>query len=74
MVLGEFDEGRVFDSSGTDENHAVGGVVRLDVVREVVAGDGEDVFLGSEDRSSKGLSCWWYNLGAGNAENDETWG
>lgn len=39
MVLGEIDEGSVFDSSGTDKNHTVGGVVGLDVVGKVVSRD-----------------------------------
>jgi hypothetical protein len=56
VVLGEFDEGSVFDSSSSDEDHSVSGVVRLDVVGKVVTGDGEDVFLGTEDSSSEGLS------------------
>jgi len=56
MVLGEVDEGSVFDSSGTDEYHAVGGVVGFDVVGKVVARDGKNVLLGSENSSSKRLS------------------
>jgi hypothetical protein len=55
--LGELDEGGVLDTSGSDENHAVGGVVLLDVGGEVVAGDGKDVLLGAEDGAAEGLTC-----------------
>lgn len=44
-------------TTGTDENHAVGSVVLVDVVLEVGLADGEDVLAGSEDGSAEGLAC-----------------
>ena len=55
VLLGELDELVVGDAAGTDENHTVGSVVGLDVVGQVVAGDGLDVLLGSEDGAAEGL-------------------
>ena len=56
VLLSELDELRVVDTTGTDENHAVSSVVGLDVRREVIAFDGEDVLLGTEDGATKGLA------------------
>jgi hypothetical protein len=56
VLLGELDELLVGDATGTDQNHAVGGVVGLDVVGQVVAGNGLDVLLGAEDRAAEGLA------------------
>lgn len=55
MLLGEFDEGVVGDSTSADENHAVCFVVGVDVVFKVGALDGEDVFLWPEDGAAEGL-------------------
>lgn len=55
VLLGELDELLVGNSTGTNENHAVGSVVGLDVVGQVVAGDGLDVLLGSEDGAAERL-------------------
>lgn len=56
VLLGELDELCVLDAAGSDENHAVGGVVGLDVRGEVVPLDGEDVRLGTEDGATEGLA------------------
>ena len=56
VLLGETDELLVGDATGTDQDHAIGGVVGLDVVGEVVAGDGLDVLLGAKDRAAQGLA------------------
>ena len=55
VLLGEANELLVGDATGTDENHAVSGVVGLDVLGQVVPGDGLDVLLGAEDGAAKGL-------------------
>ena len=56
VLLGEADELLVGDATGTDKDHAVSGVVGLDVVGQVVPGDGLDVLLGAEDGATKGLA------------------
>jgi hypothetical protein len=45
----------VGNTTGANEDHAVGGVVGLDVVGEVITADGLDVLLGAEDGATKGL-------------------
>ena len=57
MLLGELDELIVLDTTGADEDHAVGGVVRLDVRREIVLFDGKDVVFRAEDGPAKRLPC-----------------
>jgi hypothetical protein len=56
VLLGEVDQLLVGDATGTDKNHAVGGVVGLDVIFEIGALDSLDVLLGSEDGASEGLA------------------
>lgn len=55
VLLGESDELLVGNATGTDQDHAVSSVVGLDVVGQVVPGDGLDVLLGAEDGAAKGL-------------------
>ena len=55
VLLGQLDELLVRDTTGTDEDHAVGGVVGLDVVGQVIAVDGLDVLLGAEDGAAERL-------------------
>ena len=55
VLLGEAHELLVGNATSTDQNHAVSGVVGLDVVGQVLPGDGLDVLLGTEDGASKGL-------------------
>jgi hypothetical protein len=55
VLLGELDELVVGNTTRANEDHAVGSVVGLDVVGEVVTGDGLDVLLGAEDGATKGL-------------------
>lgn len=55
VLLGEANELLVGDATGTDKDHAVSGVVGLDVFGQVVPGDGLDVLLGAEDGAAKGL-------------------
>jgi hypothetical protein len=45
----------VGNATGSGENHAVGGVVVLDVVDELGAGNVTDVLAGAEDGAAKGL-------------------
>ena len=52
----EADELLVGDATGTNQNHAVGGVVGLDVVGEVLAGNSLDVLLGAENGATEGLA------------------
>ena len=56
VLLGKSDELVVRNTTGTDEDHAVSGVVGLDVVDQVVPGDSLDVLLGTEDGTTKGLA------------------
>jgi hypothetical protein len=56
VFLGEADELLVGDTTSTNEDHAVSSVVGLDVVGQVVTGDGLDVLLGAEDGAAKGLA------------------
>ena len=56
MLLGEVDQLLVGDATSTDKNHAVGGVVGLDVVLEVGALDAADVLLGTEDGAAESLA------------------
>lgn len=55
VLLSESDELLVGNATGTDQDHAVSSVVGLDVVGQVVPGDGLDVLLGAEDGAAKGL-------------------
>jgi hypothetical protein len=43
------------DAASADEHHPVGGVVRLDVLGEVIPLDGQDVLLGSENGTAERL-------------------
>lgn len=56
VLLSEADELVVGDTTGTNEDHTVSGVVGLDVVNQVVPGDGLDVLLGAEDGTTEGLA------------------
>lgn len=56
VLLGESDELLMRDTTSTDQNHAIGSVVGLDVVEEVVAVDGLDVLLRAEDGATQGLA------------------
>ena len=44
------------DATSANEDHAVSGVVGLDVVLEIGALDALDVLLGSEDGAAEGLA------------------
>ena len=55
VLLSESHELLVGDTTGTNEDHAVSSVVGLDVVGQVVPGDGLDVLLGAEDGAAEGL-------------------
>jgi hypothetical protein len=56
VLLGELDKLLVGNATGTHENHAVGGVVGLDVVLEVGALDALNVLLGAQDGAAKSLA------------------
>lgn len=56
VLLSQADELLVGDTTSTNQNHAVGSVVGLDVVRQVLTGDGLDVLLGAEDGATEGLA------------------
>lgn len=56
MLLGEFHELVVLDSSSANKNHTVSSVVSLDVIREVLALDREDVFPGTKDGPAESLA------------------
>ena len=55
VLLGELDELLVGDTTSTDQDHAVGRVVVLDVTGQLGAGDVEDVLAGAEDGAAQGL-------------------
>jgi hypothetical protein len=56
VLLSETDKLLVGDTTSTHQDHAVSSVVGLDVVGQVVTGDGLDVLLGAEDGAAKGLA------------------
>ena len=56
MLLGQVDELLVGNATGANKDHAVGGVVGLDVVLEVAALDVADVLLGTEDGAAQRLA------------------
>lgn len=56
VLLGKLNHLLVRDATSANENHSVGGVVRLDVVLEVGPLDALNVLLGSEDGASEGLA------------------
>ena len=56
VLVGHLNKLLVGDAAGTDENHAVGRVVVLDVVGELSPGDVADVLAGAEDGAAQGLA------------------
>lgn len=56
VLRSEADELLVGDATSTNQNHAVGGVVGLDVVGQVLAGNSLDVLLGAENGATEGLA------------------
>lgn len=56
VLLSELNELLVGNTTSTDKDHAVGGVVGLDVAFQVVPLDGLDVLLRAEDGASEGLA------------------
>lgn len=56
VLLGQSDELLVGDTTSTNQDHAVSGVVGLDVVDQVLPLDGLDVLLGTEDSATKRLA------------------
>lgn len=56
MLLSKLNEFAVVDTAGADKDHAVRGVVRLYVGGKIIAADGEDVRLRTEDGASEGLT------------------
>jgi hypothetical protein len=47
----------MIDATGTDEDHAVGGVVGLNIRCKVIALDGKNVLLWAEDCATECLTC-----------------
>ena len=56
MLLGEVDQLLVGNATSANEDHAVSGVVGLDVILEIGALNGLDVLLGSENGAAEGLA------------------
>jgi hypothetical protein len=56
VLLGELDHLVVRDATSTDEDHAVGGIVGLDVVLEIGTLDSLDILLGPKDSAAEGLA------------------
>ena len=56
VLLGQLHELLVGHTTSANEDHAVRGVVGLDVVDQVLALDALDVLLGSEDGAAEGLA------------------
>ena len=54
--LTQFDQAAHFYATSAHEDHAVGSVVRLDIVIKVTAVDGKNVSLGSKDSSAEWLT------------------
>ena len=57
MLLSKLDEFTVIDTTRTNQNHTVSGVVGLDIRLEIIAVDGKDVLLGAENCATKSLTC-----------------
>ena len=59
MLLGKLDKLIVVDGTSTCDDEAVGGVVLVDIVEEVVAGEVADVLLRAEDGAAEtsALEC-----------------
>lgn len=55
VLLGKLNQLLVGDATSTDENHAVGRVVILDVVGQLGSGDVEDVLAGAQDGAAEAL-------------------
>jgi hypothetical protein len=47
----------MIDTTGTDKDHAVGGVVGLNIQRKVITLDGKNVLLWTKDCPTKCLTC-----------------
>lgn len=56
VLLSEADELLMGNTTSTNQDHAVSGVVGLDVVGQVVPRNSLDVLLGAEDGATKGLA------------------
>ena len=56
VLLSQLDQFVVVNTTSTDKDHAVSGVVGLDVVGEVITGQGLDVLLGSQDGATEGFT------------------
>jgi hypothetical protein len=56
VLLSETNELLVRNATSTNQDHAVSSVVGLDVVGQVIPGDGLDVLLRAEDGAAKGLA------------------
>ena len=56
MLLGKLDELSVGDATSTDKDHAVGSVVGLDVVDEILSLDALDVLCRAKDGAAERLS------------------
>lgn len=56
VLLSQLDQLVVVNTTSTDKDHAVSGVVGLDVVGEVITGQGLDVLLGSQDGAAEGIT------------------
>lgn len=55
VLVGHLNELIVGNATSTNKDHAVGGIVVLDVVGELSSGDVADVLLGAEDGAAEGL-------------------
>lgn len=55
VLLGQLDELSVRNAAGTDEHHAVGGIIGLNVGGQVIARDAQNVLLRAEDGAAKRL-------------------
>lgn len=56
MLLCQLDKLIMVNPTGTNEDHAVSGVVGLDVGVEIISVDGKNVGLGSKDGPAKWLA------------------
>ena len=55
MLLGKANHFIVRDTSGADQDHAVGEIVLLDVAGQVIALDARNVLLWAQDGAAEGL-------------------
>src|SRR6266567_4472459 len=57
VFFGEFYKLLVVNTTCTNQDHTISGVVGLDIIREIITLDGQNVCFGAENCPAKGLAC-----------------